>query len=86
MNQKVYTIYDIKVEAYLQPFFLPSKGAAIRAMQDCVSDNAHAFSRHAEDYQLFELGEWDDNTATFVFHTSPEPIIKLHELVKGEVS
>lgn len=65
MIHKVYTVYDSKVEAYLRPFFIPSDGAAIRAMIDCLRDPGHAFAAHPGDYSLFYVGEWDDASAEF---------------------
>lgn len=74
MDMKVFSVYDAKVEAYLQPFFLPSKGAAVRAITDCVNDNQHQFARHPEDYTLFELGSYDDAKGAFTLHPAPQVI------------
>lgn len=65
MIKKVFTVYDEKSNAYLQPFFLDTVGQAIRAITDCVNDDNHSFCRHTGDYTLFLLGEFDDSTATF---------------------
>jgi hypothetical protein len=64
--KKVFSVYDEKSEAYLQPFFLDTVGQAVRAITDCVNDSNHAFSRHSSDYTLFLLGEFNDNNADFV--------------------
>lgn len=56
MIQKIFAVYDSKVEAFMQPFFMPAKGAAIRAFTDLVNSKDHSFSKYAEDYTLFELG------------------------------
>lgn len=61
---KMFTVYDSKAEAYMQPFFMQSVGAALRAFSDTVNDPSHAFSKHPEDYILFELGTYDDATAS----------------------
>lgn len=65
MVKKVFTVYDEKSEAYLQPFFLDTIGQATRAITDCVNDVNHAFCRHSADYTLFLLGEYDDATGCF---------------------
>lgn len=65
MIKKVFTVYDEKSEAYLQPFFLDTVGQAIRAITDCVSDPNHQFCRHTSDYTLFQLGDFDDSTGQF---------------------
>jgi len=78
----MYTIRDSKVEAYMNPFTVPTKGAALRMVTDIVNDRGHTFNKHPEDYILFELGEFDDNTGEIHLHQHPEVIIKLIELQK----
>lgn len=65
MKLKVYTVYDSKVGAYLQPFFMQSRGQAIRAFSDSVNDTSTQFYKHAEDFTLFEIGEYDDEKGAF---------------------
>jgi len=65
MKKRVFTIYDEKSEAYLQPFFLDTVGQAKRAVTDCVNDENHQFCKHPADYTLFELGTFDDSTGEF---------------------
>lgn len=71
MIHKIYSIYDSKAEAYLQPFFMIAKGSALRAITDLANDPSHAFCKHAEDYSLFELGSFDDGKAFFQLHDAP---------------
>jgi len=60
---KIFSIYDEKAEAFLQPFFMETVGQAERALIDCLSDENHNFSRHSADYTLFQIGEFDQTTA-----------------------
>lgn len=71
MITNMYSVFDSKAGAFLQPFFLPSDGVAIRAMQDCTSDPSHMFHRHAEDYALFRLGSFDDQAGKFEILPAP---------------
>jgi len=59
-NIKIFSIYDSKAEAFMQPFFLPTAGSAIRSFSDALLDEKSQFNKHAEDYSLFEIGEWDE--------------------------
>ena len=52
MIVKVFGIYDSKAEAYLPPFFMKSKGEAIRAITAHVNDSQHNFCKYAEDFTL----------------------------------
>lgn len=71
MILKVYSIFDSKIGSYLAPFFPQAKGAAIRAFTEALNDPNHQFSKYPEDFTLFELGEWDDATASFTSHLTP---------------
>lgn len=64
MKMKFFTVYDSQSEAYLPPFTMQTKGAAIRAFSDSVNDTSTQFYKHPQDYTLFEIGEYDDQTAT----------------------
>lgn len=61
-----FAIYDEKAEAYLQPFFLNTVGMALRAVTDIVNNPEHEFARHAADYTLFQLAEYDDCSGEFI--------------------
>lgn len=62
---KVFSIYDSKAEAYLQPFFSPTRGMAIRSFQNAANTAGHDFNRFAADFTLFELGEFEPNSGNF---------------------
>lgn len=70
MISKIYAIYDSKLEAYMQPFFMQSKGQAVRAFTDTVNDDKTQFWKHPEDFTLFELGEYDDSTGKVSSYTT----------------
>lgn len=74
MKVKVFAIYDSKAEAYLPPFFMKSKGEAIRALTSHVNDPQHNFNKYAADFTLFELGSWDDSNTTFELHHTPHSL------------
>lgn len=63
MIMEIYSIYDSKVEAYSQPFFLRSDGEAIRAITEVVNDPSTKFFDHAADYNLFHIGTYNDEHA-----------------------
>ncbi len=63
--QLIYTVHDVKAETFMPPFFVPSKGLAIRAFEDCVNSKDHHFGKHPADYTLFHLGSFDTDTGEF---------------------
>lgn len=60
MITKIFAIYDQKAEAYLQPFFMATRGLAIRAIQDAAKDPKSQFSQHPQDFTLYEIGVFSD--------------------------
>jgi len=67
MRYKVMSIRDRVSETYSQPMFFATVGAAIRAFSDEVkrSDNNNNLNKHPEDFDLFQVGEFDDNSGEF---------------------
>lgn len=66
MIQKVFAVRDGKALAFLQPFFSSASGSAIRAFSDAVNDGKCPLAIHPEDYVLYELGHFDDNTGEMI--------------------
>lgn len=64
MKVYVYSVYDRKVEAYGQPFFSQTNGAAIRAFIDHVNENGSPANKHPEDFDLVLIGEFNDADGT----------------------
>lgn len=71
MKLKMFTVHDVKAEAYLQPFFLHTKGQAIRSITEAVSNPEHQFAKYPADFTLFELGEYDDSNGQITSHAAP---------------
>ena len=73
MKLIMFTVFDVKAEAYLPPFFLPNESMAMRIFSDMAGDTDHQFGKHPEDYTLFKLGEFDDNSSKInMYKTAPE--------------
>lgn len=62
MVLQIFAIKDRAVQAFMQPFFAPTIGAAIRAFSDGINDKQHAMNAHPDDYDLYHIGEWTDNS------------------------
>lgn len=62
MKHSIFTIYDSKAQAFLQPFFSVNLATAARACADVVADPATPFNKHPEDYVTFQIGHFDDLT------------------------
>lgn len=62
---KCFAIYDSKANVYGRPFFLQSAGVAMRIFGDMANDQKDPVGHHPEDYTLFELASWDEDTGKF---------------------
>lgn len=71
MIQIIYSVYDVKAQAYLPPFFLHTNGMAKRVFADCCQDQQHQFGKNPHDYTLFQLGAFDDATAKIKLENAP---------------
>lgn len=62
MNMNIYAIYDKAVNAYMRPFVMQSDGQALRVFGDMAVSAEHEIGQHPEDYTIFRLGSFDDNS------------------------
>jgi hypothetical protein len=85
MKMIVVSIKDRAADAYGRPFYVPSVGVAIRSFQDEVnrqSDDNQMY-QHPDDFDLFHLGEFDDNTGLFTNFDVPA-LLMLGKQAKAE--
>jgi len=76
---KIFTIYDSKAEAYLTPFFLKTNALAIREFETVSNQPESNFCKYPEDYTLFLLGEYSEETAIFTMEKTAVPLGKAIE-------
>lgn len=56
-------IHDRSINAYINLHCVRAEGQAIRQFQDGINDpNAGALHKHPDDYDLFRIGTYDDDT------------------------
>lgn len=69
MNYVIVCVRDIKSEVYGKPFYVRSLGEAARSFEDEINrkDEQNMMYNHPQDFQLFEMGVYDDNDGQFVF-------------------
>lgn len=74
-KMSLYAVLDTKAGAFNNPNPIISRGAAIRAFTDAIASGNSDFSKHPEDYVLFCLGEFDNNTGVITPLPAPESVI-----------
>ena len=62
MIVSIYSLFDTKAKAYAQPFFSLNDETAVRATAHLVNTKDHEISHYVEDYSIYKIGEFDDET------------------------
>ncbi len=77
------SVKDRAADAYGRPMFVSSVGVAIRSFSDEVNrkDAENQLYNHPDDFDLYEFGEFDDNTGLFSLHEQPK-LLSLGKQVK----
>lgn len=62
MLRGYYAIYDTAAMVYMNPVLARTRGEAERVFEDLAQDANHPIGAHPEDYSLFYIGDFNDNT------------------------
>lgn len=84
MILKIFSIRDAKTEVYNAPFYQKTMGEAERNFHTTVNDSKTTISQYPEDYDLYYLGEYDDNTGQFKALDTPQHVMKAVDVTKKE--
>lgn len=63
MKLKIFSVRDSALQAFVRPFFVPTTGVAIRGFTDEVNRVGSEMNIHPGDYELFAIGEFDEESA-----------------------
>ena len=83
MKMVIVSILDTAAGAYGRPAYVVSEGVAVRQFQDEVN-RAHEDNqlyKHPDDFQLFYIGTFDDNTGGFDLLASPKMICRAKDIM-----
>lgn len=75
--------YDKKAQAYMTPFFVNNALLGLRAFKDAANSPESPVCKNPEDFSLFRLGTFDDNTARMELVVQPEIVAEAINLKKG---
>lgn len=82
MLLKAYSIRDAKASFYHTPFFKPTEGEAVRDFIQVANDDKGTINKFPEDFDLFEVGEYETNTGHFKALEAPVHLRKAIDLLK----
>lgn len=72
----VCSVRDSALDAFMRPIFVPTAGMAVRSFQDEVKNPDSPMAKHPEDYALFELGTFDEESGKLVNLPSPRQLVR----------
>lgn len=74
----VVAVFDSAAMAFMNPFYVAARGQAVRSFKDEVNRSAdgNVMNRHASDFSLMLLGEFDPNNGRFHLLEDPEVLIR----------
>lgn len=85
LTLKMYSVRDAKAEAYLQPFYVTKEGEAVRGFKECIQDTSHKFHNFPEDYALFEIGSFNQETGTLESLPQPRQVLQAIAVRAAEI-
>lgn len=72
---KMFSVYDNKAECFSPPFFMKATGLALRGFTDMINSGEQTqYSVHPQDFTLFELGEWNEETGKVEQYEAPKSL------------
>ncbi|QCQ84811.1 nonstructural protein [Blackfly microvirus SF02] len=84
MRIQTYAVFDKAVSAFLQPFYARTRGEALRSFVQACNEEGSQFNRHAADYVMFFVGEFDDQSG--MYHPQePERVIGALECREADI-
>lgn len=85
MKHGVFAVRDTCIGSFLMPMFFPNNAGAVRALGDAVNKpkEDNNFYQHPEHYQLYHIGNFDDEVGIVVSLPAPEFIVDCQSLVRG---
>lgn len=82
MRMIVLAVFDVQSQSFARPIFVASRGVGSRMLADEINRAAqdNVMYMHPEDFRLFELGEFDDQSGLFVCHQLPQLVVDCSSL------
>lgn len=76
MKFAILCMRDRSADVFGVPMFQAAVGTGIRAFSDEINRSApdNVMNRHPEDFDLYELGSYDDQTCEFVLLPAPRMV------------
>lgn len=71
MKQKIFAPFDSKLQVWMTPMFFQHSGQAERLWKDLCNEPNSTLSKYPQDFTLYQIGEYDDETAQLTSLAAP---------------
>lgn len=88
MRLIICAVRDRAADVFGSPYFVPSVGQAVRSFGDEVNRVAedNVLYKHPDDFDLYELGSYDDAQASFDILPTPRQVALGRDVVRSRDS
>lgn len=76
MILKAFSIRDAKAQIFHPPWYKTTHGEAERDFRTTVNDSKTTLNQYPEDFDLYYIGEYDDNSGKFQSLDTPQHVLK----------
>ena len=83
MIKGIYSLFDKKSKLYMNTFTSINDGTAIREMQQAVTQEGSIIQKYPQDYALFKISEWDDESG-MLQNQDRQQVIEIDQLIAKE--
>ena len=85
MLQFIVSVKDRAADVFNRPFFVPHRNVAIRDFTDEVNRVAadNQLNKHPDDFDLYLLGQFDDNSGTFTAEEAPMVLVRGKDVLQS---
>lgn len=80
----VFSVFDVKTRLFSNPFYARTIDAAARDFTQAVNDPAAMADKFPRDYELFHLGEFDQDTGRLFGSDIPTLVVRGSDILSKE--
>lgn len=78
----VLSVRDVVADTFGRPFYAPNEASGVRSVRSEVnSPQGGTLKDHPDDFELYALGTFDDQTCVFELFDRPKLLLRLSHLV-----
>lgn len=81
MKLNVYSVYDKAAKVYSPAFNAQNNAVALRMFDSACKNPDTQVAKYPQDYELYLLAEWDDNTGEYKNVSPVQRIIQAAEMI-----